>query len=46
MTNSSGKMFVAEIDMDDPENQNPKQELEETENIKVHILDLNENLLD
>lgn len=44
----TGKTFFFDVDMTDPENQKPAQQLEGTENIKVHIVplkNLRENVL-
>ena len=39
------KIFTLEIDADDAENKNPQQRLEEEENIRVHLVDLDENFM-
>ena len=43
VSNSCGKLVFVRVDLDDERNRNPKQNLEQTENIKVHLVPL-ENL--
>ncbi len=39
------KIFIVEIDGDNEKNVNPRQRLEEEENIRVHLVDLDENFM-
>jgi len=41
----TAKIFVVEIDGNDERNKNPKQMLEQEENIKIHLIDWDSNFL-
>lgn len=42
----TAKIFVVEINGEDERNKNPKQQLETTENIRVHLVDLDDKFLE
>lgn len=42
----TAKIFTIEIDGDDEKNKNPKQKLEDGENIRIHLVDLDINFLE
>jgi len=46
VTNENEKIIILQIDGENELNKNTKQELEETENINVHLVDLDEKLLE
>lgn len=41
----TAKIFTLEIDLDDERNKNPSQKLEESENIRIHMFDIDKNLM-
>lgn len=45
MLNSCGKFVLMNIDGDDERNKFPKQELNDDEEIKVHLFDIDNNLI-
>lgn len=44
-SNECGYILQIEIDGDSPENLSPQQHLEESENIRVHLLEINKDLI-
>ena len=49
VSNSCGKLVFVRVDLDDERNKNPKQNLEQTENIRVHLVavdNLYRNIID